>query len=232
MKQGSAQSHVERVEIHSCFCVGPKCERGPPSAAIFALSEQSASRFASIALVLPSSCLFVVQLMALAMILTETQHRQMLLNKRDELERSILKHKEALRDDRILLKETQNALDKYKRKGAKEQVTLVVQATEPTPNKKRGRVDSPAKVVEPVPMATRKLATPTPNIKAATPSKKGAKAKPSTAKATTKPYCKRVRAPPGICPACWARQQKYQGGRPHTYVNGCAKRPGAVAAKE
>jgi len=136
MKQGSAQSHVERVEIHSCFCVGPKCERGPPSAAIFALSEQSASRFASIALVLPSSCLFVVQLMALAMILTETQHRQMLLNKRDELERSILKHKEALRDDRILLKETQNALDKYKRKGAKEQVTLIVQATEPTPNKK------------------------------------------------------------------------------------------------
>ena len=80
--------------------------------------------------------MFVAQLMALAMILTETQHRQLLLDKRDELEKSILKHKEALRDDRILLKETQNALDKYKRKGAKEQVTLIVQAAEPTPNKK------------------------------------------------------------------------------------------------
>ena len=57
--------------------------------------------------------------MALSMILTEAQHRQLLLDKRDQLEKSILKHKEALRDDRILLKETQNALDKYKRKRGK-----------------------------------------------------------------------------------------------------------------
>ena len=77
--------------------------------------------------------------MALTMVLTEAQRRQLLLDKRDELERSILKHKEALRDDRILLTETQNALDKHKRKGAKEQVTLVVQAAEPTPNKKKGK---------------------------------------------------------------------------------------------
>ena len=165
------------------------------------------------------------------MVLTEQQHQRSLLEKKDDLEKSILKHKQDLRDDRIMLGQVNNALDKYKRKGATAEVTLLVKAPEPT-SRKRGRVDIPAKACVPVPMATRKLATPTPNIKAATPSKKGAKAKASTAKATTKPYCKRVRAPPGICPACWARQQKYQGGRPHTYVNGCAKRPGAVAAKE
>ena len=160
------------------------------------------------------------------MVLTEQQHQRSLLEKKDELEQSILKHKQDLRDDRIMLGQVNNALDKYKRKGAKAEVTLLVKAPEPTSHK-RGRVDIPAKVCVPVPISTRKQAPPTPKTQQATSAIKKRKTQLPNGKKTKMVYLKKAPRPTGMCGACWYRQQNYKGGPPHTRQNGCKKFAGS-----
>ena len=217
----SAHNDVEVLGDKQLSLPGPKRWEGISVRCCFGASELSALRLASFALAL-SPIPFFFRAMSLTIVLTEQQHQQALMEKKDLLEKAILKHKQYLRDDRILLGLVNNALDKYKRKGATAEVALLVQAPEPT-SRKRGRVDIPTQVRVPVPIVTRKQAPPTPETQKATSAIKKGKAQLPDGKKTKKVDRKRAPKPHGMCGAYWARQQGCAGGPPHTRQKGCKK---------